>query len=129
MDQAGSTHQLGTNRPTVIYSRNVVLPEGTTEATLFIEEGRITRILYEKLPSTQKLPVKDYRDSFIMPGLIDCHVHINDPGRTEWEGFETATQAAAAGGITTLVDMPLNSSPVTTSVPALKLKLHAAEGK
>ncbi|MFM7216789.1 MAG: allantoinase AllB [Bacteroidota bacterium] len=128
MDQTGSTHQPAINGPTVIYSRNVVFPERTTEATLFLEEGRITKILLEKLASTKTLPVKDYGDSFIMPGLIDCHVHINDPGRTDWEGFETATQAAAAGGITTLIDMPLNSSPVTTTAHALEMKLNAAEG-
>ncbi len=68
-------------------------------------------------------------DRVVLPGLIDTHVHINEPGRTDWEGFATATRAAAAGGITTLVDMPLNSSPVTTTVEALALKLAAARGK
>jgi allantoinase len=64
-----------------------------------------------------------------MPGVIDVHLHINEPGRTEWEGFVTATRAAAAGGITSLVDMPLNSSPVTVSVNALQQKIKASEGK
>ncbi|RIK71902.1 allantoinase, partial [candidate division KSB1 bacterium] len=64
-----------------------------------------------------------------MPGLIDTHVHINEPGRSEWEGFETATRAAAAGGVTTLVDMPLNSTPVTTNVDAFEQKLAAAQNK
>ena len=64
-----------------------------------------------------------------MPGIVDTHVHINEPGRTEWEGFESATKAAAAGGITTLVDMPLNSSPVTMTLQAFKQKLSAADGK
>ncbi len=59
-----------------------------------------------------------------MPGVIDAHVHINEPGRTAWEGFETATLAAAAGGVTTLADMPLNASPVTTTVNAFKEKTH-----
>ena len=68
-------------------------------------------------------------DRLVLPGLVDTHVHINEPGRTEWEGFATATRAAAAGGITTLVDMPLNSSPVTTTAEALALKLEAAGGK
>ena len=68
-------------------------------------------------------------DRVVLPGLVDTHVHINEPGRTEWEGFVTATRAAAAGGITTLVDMPLNSSPVTTTAEALALKLEAARGK
>ena len=73
--------------------------------------------------------VVDVGDRVVLPGLIDTHVHINEPGRTEWEGFVTATRAAAAGGITTLVDMPLNSSPVTTTAEALALKLEAARGK
>ena len=64
----------------------------------------------------------DVGDDILMPGLIDAHVHINEPGRTDWEGFETATRSAAAGGITTLVDMPLNSSPVTISVESLEEK-------
>ena len=62
-------------------------------------------------------------------GFIDCHVHVNEPGRTEWEGFETATQSASFGGITTLVDMPLNCSPVTISEEALRIKLQALQGK
>ena len=61
------------------------------------------------------VPVIDVQDSVLMPGVIDPHVHINEPGRTDWEGFDTATRAAIAGGITTLVDMPLNASPVTTT--------------
>src|SRR5689334_4614044 len=64
-----------------------------------------------------------------MPGLVDTHVHVNDPGRSEWEGFETATRAAAAGGVTTLLDMPLNSIPATTSVEALAAKSGAAKGR
>ena len=68
-------------------------------------------------------------DLYVLPGLIDAHVHINEPGRTEWEGFETATRAAAAGGYTCLVDMPLNCIPSTTNVAALELKRQAAEGK
>ena len=65
----------------------------------------------------------------LMPGLVDTHVHINEPGRTEWEGFETATRAAAAGGVTTLVEMPLNSIPPTTTLAGFKQKLAAADGK
>lgn len=65
----------------------------------------------------------------MMPGLIDSHVHINDPGRKEWEGFETATKAACSGGFTTIVDMPLNSIPPTTTVANLKTKLNAAQGR
>ena len=69
-----------------------------------------------------RCPVEDVGDRVVLPGLVDTHVHINEPGRTEWEGFATATRAAAAGGITTLVDMPLNSSPVTTTADALALQ-------
>src|SRR5262249_38152866 len=71
----------------------------------------------------------DVGERLILPGLVDTHVHVNEPGRTEWEGFETATRAAAAGGITTLLDMPLNSSPVTTTPAALDAKRAAARGK
>ena len=71
----------------------------------------------------------DVGDAVVMPGGVDTHVHVNEPGRTDWEGFVTATRAAAAGGITTIVDMPLNSLPVTTSVEALDAKRRAAEGK
>src|SRR5262249_4830940 len=74
-------------------------------------------------------PVEDVGDRGILPGLVDVHVHINEPGRTEWEGFESATRAAAAGGGTTLGDMPLHSSPVTTTPDALRQKLESASGK
>jgi allantoinase len=75
------------------------------------------------------LPVNDFGNLVVMPGLVDTHVHVNEPGRTEWEGFDTATRAAAAGGITMIVDMPLNSTPVTTSPGAFREKLDNAEGK
>ena len=71
----------------------------------------------------------DAGTAVVMPGLVDTHVHINDPGRADWEGFETATRAAAAGGVTTLVDMPLNSIPPTTTVAALEAKRRAAAGR
>ena len=67
-------------------------------------------------------------DEVLLPGLVDTHVHVNEPGRTEWEGFATATRAAAAGGVTTVLDMPLNSVPATTSVAALEVKRAAAAG-
>ena len=73
--------------------------------------------------------LRDYRDSMILPGLVDSHVHINEPGRAEWEGFDTATRAAAAGGVTTLVDMPLNCVPETIDENALIAKRNAARGK
>lgn len=71
----------------------------------------------------------DLGDDVLLPGLVDTHVHVNDPGRTEWEGFYSATRAAAAGGVTTLVDMPLNSLPPTTEVAALRTKRGVARGK
>ena len=75
------------------------------------------------------IPIFNAGDSVVMPGLVDTHVHINEPGRTGWEGFTTATRAAAAGGVTTLIEMPLNSIPATTSARGLREKLAAAEGK
>ncbi|HEX9614651.1 MAG TPA: allantoinase AllB [Bacteroidota bacterium] len=111
-----------------IVSRRVVTPDGTREAALLVAGETIVGVARRsEIPSS--MTVEDVGDLVVMPGLIDSHVHINEPGRTEWEGFVTATRAAAAGGITTLVDMPLNSSPVTTSVAAFDEKLRAADGK
>ncbi len=111
-----------------IASKSVITPNGVGEACVLVRDGVVAGILntQEIAPS---IPVDDVGELVLMPGLVDSHVHINEPGRTEWEGFETATKAAAAGGITTLVDMPLNSSPVTTSVDAFNKKLSAARGK
>ena len=111
-----------------IRSRRVVTPEGVREAVVVIGGGRILDVVApgEAPPG---LPVRDEGDRVVMPGLVDPHVHVNEPGRTAWEGFETATKAAAAGGITALVDMPLNSDPVTTTVEALRAKEAASEGK
>jgi len=106
-----------------IRSNRVVLPGGTRPATLVIDGERIAAIESGERADT------DYGDLVIMPGLVDSHVHVNEPGRTEWEGFDTATRAAAAGGITTIVDMPLNSIPATTTLAALELKQKALEGK
>src|SRR5262245_4222542 len=109
-------------------SRRVILPDGIRPAAVLIEGERIAGIVNQSaVPSD--FPIQDFGDLMIAPGVIDTHVHINEPGRTDWEGFETATKAAAAGGITTLVDMPLNSSPVTTTVAALEAKRAAAQGK
>jgi allantoinase len=76
-----------------------------------------------------RVKVIDYGEAVLMPGLIDVHVHLDDPGRSEWEGFPSGTKAAAAGGITTLVDMPLNSFPSTVSPETLKLKIEAAKNR
>ena len=102
----------------------MITPEGTRAASIHIEEGRIERIASYDVAADY-----DAGDSIVMPGIIDTHVHVNEPGRTEWEGFETITRAAAAGGVTTILDMPLNSIPATTSVAALEAKRDAARGK
>ena len=109
-------------------SRRVVTPGGTIDAAVAIAGEKIAAVLGpERIPAGSQ--VVDVGTSVIAPGLVDTHVHVNEPGRTEWEGFHTATRAAAAGGITTIADMPLNSSPVTTSVAALEEKLHAVGGQ
>src|SRR5712692_11149152 len=112
----------------VIRGERIVTPEAAAPASIHIRNGLIVAIAKrDEVP--EGCPVYDAGRSVVMPGLVDTHVHINEPGRTHWEGFETATRAAAAGGITTLVDMPLNSSPVTTSVEALEVKMRAAAGR
>nr|WP_275939323.1 allantoinase AllB [Polyangium spumosum] len=109
-------------------SRRVVLPDGVREAAIAIRGERIAAVLDASAvpPGARTI---DVGDRVIMPGLVDTHAHINEPGRTEWEGFETATRACAAGGITTVVDMPLNSIPVTTTRAALDEKRHASAGR
>ncbi len=97
-------------------------------ATVVIEGGQIADVLGHG-EAGPGLALDDLGDTPLLPGLVDPHVHMNEPGRTEWEGFATATRAAAAGGVTTLVDMPLNCIPVTTSAPALETKLAAARGQ
>jgi allantoinase len=112
----------------VIRGRGVVTPEGVRPASVHIAEGRIVRLgAWAEAPPD--IAVVDAGESIVMPGLVDTHVHVNEPGRTEWEGFDTATRAAAAGGVTTILDMPLNSIPATTTVIALEGKRKAARGK
>jgi allantoinase len=94
-------------------------------ATVVVEGERILDVLGPGELTDAAMPVRDVGRAVLLPGLVDTHVHVNEPGRTEWEGFETATRAAAAGGVTTLVDMPLNCIPVTTSHAALETKLGA----
>ncbi len=72
---------------------------------------------------------RNLKDLYILPGIVDSHVHLNEPGRTEWEGFETGTKAAAAGGVTTVIDMPLNAIPPTTTLENLYTKVEAAKGQ
>lgn len=112
----------------VIRGRRVLLPEAERPASLYIADGKIARIAeWDDMPRDVELI--DAGNAVVIPGLVDAHVHVNEPGRTEWEGFETATRAAAAGGVTTIVDMPLNSIPPTTTLAGFEEKLAAAEGK
>jgi len=115
--------------PTVfaLKSTRVVLDGKLQPAQILIENEKITQItdLNGKLP----VAAEDVGDKIILPGLVDTHVHINEPGRTHWEGFNTGTQSAAAGGITCVVDMPLNCSPVTTNAKALQIKLDSLDGQ
>jgi allantoinase len=112
----------------LIRSRRMVLPDGERDASAFVRDGKIEEIGPYDLSRDADRTV-DLGDLPLLPGLVDSHVHVNEPGRTEWEGFATATRAALAGGVTTICDMPLNSSPVTTSVEALRLKTEAARGQ
>jgi allantoinase len=109
-------------------SARVVLPEGIGPATVLVVDGGIESVAHG-YHYPEGYEIRDFGDDCILPGLVDTHVHINEPGRTEWEGFETATRAAAAGGYTTLVDMPLNCLPETTTVAALEEKRAAAQNK
>ena len=113
-------------------STRVLTPAGLAPATVLVDGERISAVRGWNDVSSDLLPgadLIDFGDRVLLPGLVDTHVHINDPGRSEWEGFETATKAAAAGGVTTLVDMPLNCVPETTDVQALEAKRTAAKGK
>jgi allantoinase len=113
----------------ILRSRRVVRPDGVGPAALRIRGGRIVEVMTGAAATREDVPVTDVGDSVVMPGLVDTHVHVNEPGRDEWEGFETATRAAAAGGVTTLFDMPLNSIPPTTNRDAFHAKAEAAAGR
>src|ERR1700678_4567599 len=110
-------------------SDRIATPDGIRPGAVLVRDGRVAAFI----PANQisrKVPANfdrhDFGESVILPGLVDTHVHINEPGRTDWEGFHTATRAAAAGGVTTLIDMPLNSIPATTTAAALEAKRKAA---
>ncbi len=113
----------------VIRGRRVVTEHGVDPASVFIRGGRIQAIEPFEANSSNKELFEASADLVVMPGLVDTHVHVNEPGRTDWEGFETATRAAAAGGVTTIVDMPLNCIPATTTVEGFQAKLKAARSK
>ena len=112
----------------IFHAARTVTPEGVRDAAVVVREGRITAVetgagVARRHPADS---VIEFGDAWLLPGLVDTHVHVNQPGRTEWGGFRSVTRAAAAGGVTTLVDMPLNSIPSTNSASALKVKLAAA---
>jgi allantoinase len=112
----------------IVLGRRVVVPGGERPAAIHVDRGRIAAVTdLGEVPAGAE--VIDCGDLVVSPGIVDSHVHVNEPGRTEWEGFDTATRAAAAGGITTIVDMPLNSVPATTTVAALVAKRQAARGR
>src|ERR671927_1608943 len=107
----------------------ILCPAGIAAREVGVRGGKIVALepLGNGLQGVEVVELAD--DETLIPGLVDTHVHVNEPGRTEWEGFASATRAAAAGGVTTLVDMPLNSLPPTVEVPALETKRKAAEGQ
>ena len=121
---AAAQHQL------VVRARRAVLPDGIRPAVVVVDDGRITA-LHEgddaAVRAREEIVVPD--DQALMPGLVDSHVHVNEPGRTAWEGYESATRAGLAGGITTILDMPLNSSPATTTVANLETKMASTTGR
>ena len=118
----------------VIASSRAVISGRLTSATIVISRttGKITAVFDSVIPASDfpaGTPYTDYSPHVLLPGLVDAHVHLNEPGRTEWEGFYTGTQAAAFGGVTTVIDMPLNAIPPTTTVANFHEKLRAAQGK
>ena len=135
-----STPPLSPGGPvTVIVSSRAVLTDASDKlimspATILVSQmtGRILSITAQVVPESQfpeTVTYIDHSPHILLPGLVDAHVHLNEPGRTEWEGFWTGTRAAASGGVTTVIDMPLNAIPPTTTLNGLQEKLRAAEGK
>ena len=112
----------------VVRGQRVITPESDGPAAIHVSGGRIAAVTaFDEVP--EGCPLIEGGDAVILPGLVDSHVHVNEPGRTRWEGFASATRAAAAGGVTTIVDMPLNSVPPTTTPEALREKIEAARGQ
>src|SRR5271170_3362837 len=129
MDNPSQPPDNAANGPDLIVrGKRIVTPQGERAAAIQIRGGVIIRIsAYDDIP--EGYTIYEASNLAVMPGLVDTHVHINEPGRTEWEGFTTATRAAAAGGVTTLMEMPLNSIPATTTVNAFREKLATTTGK
>ena len=113
----------------VIRAKRAVFPDGIRPAVVVVDDERITALLEDgaAVEAREEIVVPD--DQVLMPGLVDSHVHVNEPGRTPWEGYESATRAGLAGGITTILDMPLNSSPATTTVANLETKMASTTGR
>ncbi len=117
------------NPELVIRGQRVVTGNSVAPASVHITRGYISSIsIFEDIPADCEV-IEAGAESVVMPGLVDTHVHVNEPGRSDWEGFETATRAATAGGVTTIVDMPLNCIPATTTAGALEGKLKTTAGK
>ena len=110
----------------VLRGRRVITRAGEVPRCIAVRDGVVVAIepLESRLEGADTVDLAD--DEVLLPGLVDSHVHVNEPGRTEWEGFATATRAAASGGVTTILDMPLNSIPPTTTVAGLQVKRKAA---
>ncbi|KAF2747165.1 allantoinase [Sporormia fimetaria CBS 119925] len=129
-----AAHSIPATPITVLTSSRAVISGRLTEATIIVSNvtGKVTAVFHSILPA-RDFPIGttyiDYSPHILLPGLVDAHVHLNEPGRTEWEGFYTGTRAAAFGGVTTVVDMPLNAIPPTTTVENFHTKLEAAQGK
>ncbi|MDX6317175.1 MAG: allantoinase, partial [Nocardioidaceae bacterium] len=113
----------------VVRGANVLYDGAFGPHSVVVSDGRVSAVEALDTPLSAATVVDLADDEVLLPGLVDTHVHVNEPGRTAWEGFATATRAAAAGGVTTLLDMPLNSIPPTTDVPALEVKRAAAAGQ
>src|SRR5579863_4380284 len=127
-DFAQSKSKSSGHAEVVVRGKRIVTPGGECTASIHIVDGIIAEISdFADLP--ENCTVYEAEENVVLPGLVDTHVHINEPGRAEWEGFASATRAAAAGGVTTLIEMPLNSIPATTTVAAYEQKLASAEGK